>query len=646
MRRTLLLLFIAVLTTFMMLSLNDGAAYAAVDTTGPTAELDSLGVTLPEGKTAATVGDTVTVSMSVADEAGGSGMGTCYICYVHPMTEKTTESYFIYNAETGKSIYTMQIDELTESGKWQIKYIKLYDKQRNATELYDKRYFPTSTDAVDLSAGDFTVAKTFNVSFDSRGGSTVDTQNVIEGQSAVKPEDPTKECAVPWGAGFMDWYSDEGLTEYYNFDSAVTGDLTLYAKWYYAFSISNYDITNNTDDTGGKYEVLWEGQEESEQYLGCMNMTLEEGTKLTLKAHPDKGYVFVGWYKGKYTGGSSGQSAEPLDTGDPDNLLSTETTYAYTCNDYMVICPVFEVCSNHDFGGEQIKKATPETDGFIYRVCNICGEEENVAPLLKVSNIRLDGTSFDYTGKTIEPKVTVANTNEELSADNYTLTYSNNVKPGTATVTVTLKGEYYEGSKELKFEIKDPMVPSTKPGSTGKTIKVSGITLTGISGKIAAGKKIKLTATVFPRNASDKKLKWATSNKKLATVSSSGVVKINKKAGGKTVKITAAAKDGSGKKAIWKIKIMKGAVKKITVKGAQKTIIVGKTMKLRTVIKTTKGKPVNKKLKWISLNPKYASVTQTGKVKALTAGKGKAVKIKVMSTDGTNKSVVKKIRIR
>ena len=186
----------------------------------------------------------------------------------------------------------------------------------------------------------------------------------------------------------------------------------------------------------------------------------------------------------------------------------------------------------------------------------------------------------------------------------------------------------------------------TKPGSTGKTIKVSGITLTGISGKIAAGKKIKMTATVFPRNASDKKLKWATSNKKLATVSSSGVVKINKKAGGKTVKITATAKDGSGKKAVWKIKIMKGAVKKITVKGAQKTIIVGKTMKLRTVIKTTKGKPVNKKLKWISLNPKYASVTQTGKVKALTAGKGKAVKIKVMSTDGTNKSVVKKIRIR
>ena len=108
----------------------------------------------------------------------------------------------------------------------------------------------------------------------------------------------------------------------------------------------------------------------------------------------------------------------------------------------------------------------------------------------------------------------------------------------------------------------------------------------------------------------------------------------------------AKAKDGSGKKAVWKIKVMKGAVKKITVKGYKKTLKAGKTMKLKAIVKVTKGKPVNKKLKWTSLNPKYATVTQTGKVKAKTAGKGKTVKIKVESTDGTNKSVTKKIRIK
>ena len=178
-------------------------------------------------------------------------------------------------------------------------------------------------------------------------------------------------------------------------------------------------------------------------------------------------------------------------------------------------------------------------------------------------------------------------------------------------------------------------------------VKVSKITLTGISKRIARGKKIRLTATVLPKNAANKKLTWSTSNKKLATVTMTGWVTIAKKATpGKTVKITAAAKDGSGKKQVYKITVMKGAVKKITVKGYKKKLKVGKSMQLKAVVKITKGKPVNKRLKWTSSNPKYATVTQTGKVKAKPAGKGKTVKIKVMSTDGTNKSVVKKIKIK
>lgn len=181
---------------------------------------------------------------------------------------------------------------------------------------------------------------------------------------------------------------------------------------------------------------------------------------------------------------------------------------------------------------------------------------------------------------------------------------------------------------------------------TSKKIKVKKITLSGISHKIAAGKKLRLKATVYPKTATNKKLKWTSSNKKLATVTQTGLVKIKKRTGGKTVRITAKAKDGSGRKAVWKIKIMKGAVKKIKIKGYKKTLKAGKTMKLKAIVKTTKGKPVNKKLKWTTSNKKYATVTQKGLVKAKPAGKGKTVKIKVMSTDGTNKSVVKKIKIK
>ena len=52
-----------------------------------------------------------------------------------------------------------------------------------------------------------------------------------------------------------------------------------------------------------------------------------------------------------------------------------------------------------------------------------------------------------------------------------------------------------------------------------------------------------------------KALKWSSSNKKYATVTSKGVVSTKKAGKGKIVTITAKAKDGSGKKASVKIRI-------------------------------------------------------------------------------------------
>lgn len=176
-----------------------------------------------------------------------------------------------------------------------------------------------------------------------------------------------------------------------------------------------------------------------------------------------------------------------------------------------------------------------------------------------------------------------------------------------------------------------------------KTVKVSQIKLTGISNKIAAGKKIKLTSTINPKNATKKTLKWTTNNKKLATVDKNGVVTINKKAGGKTVKITAEATDGSKKKATFTIKIMKGVVKKVKISGS-KTVKSGKTLKLKAKVTASKG--ANKSLKWTSSNTKYATVTSSGKVKALKAGKKKTVKITAMAVDGSGKKATFKVKIK
>lgn len=188
-----------------------------------------------------------------------------------------------------------------------------------------------------------------------------------------------------------------------------------------------------------------------------------------------------------------------------------------------------------------------------------------------------------------------------------------------------------------------------KPGNpnTGKpaAVKVREIKLSGLSNKIAVGKKIALQATVTPSNATNKSIVWKSSNTKYATVNSKGVVSIKKAGMGKTVTITATAGDGSGKQASYKIKCMKGIVKKVAISG-QKNLSLkpGKSIKLKANVTASKG--ANKTLQWTSSNPKYASVTNKGKVTAKKAGKGKTVKITAMATDGSNKKASIKIRIK
>lgn len=66
----------------------------------------------------------------------------------------------------------------------------------------------------------------FTVSYQSNGGSEVETEIVLDGGLATKPADPTKT-----GKTFGGWYTDGTFTTPYNFEDPVTADITLYAKW-------------------------------------------------------------------------------------------------------------------------------------------------------------------------------------------------------------------------------------------------------------------------------------------------------------------------------------------------------------------------------------------------------------------------------
>ena len=77
---------------------------------------------------------------------------------------------------------------------------------------------------------------TFSVTFNSNGGTLVAYQVVSKGNKVEKPADPTKAATSTEKYAFVNWYtsSDGGSTlsdTAYDFDTPVTGKLTLYAKW-------------------------------------------------------------------------------------------------------------------------------------------------------------------------------------------------------------------------------------------------------------------------------------------------------------------------------------------------------------------------------------------------------------------------------
>ncbi len=113
--------------------------------------------------------------------------------------------------------------------------------------------------------------KGYTVTFNTNGGNEVASQTLKEEGYAARPEDPVRE-----GFFFDAWYADEAFTTTYNFSrDKVTADVTLYAKWLNAVTV--------TFNTNGGNEI------ESQTFV--------EGQKATDPGKPVKeGIVFDAWY--------------------------------------------------------------------------------------------------------------------------------------------------------------------------------------------------------------------------------------------------------------------------------------------------------------------------------------------------------------
>ncbi len=83
-----------------------------------------------------------------------------------------------------------------------------------------------NSEDLETSFGTDAVKNVYTVTYKANNGEEDVVLPTIEGEKVEKPEDPTKE-----GFNFKGWFSDEALTKAYDFDTTVTGDVTLYAKW-------------------------------------------------------------------------------------------------------------------------------------------------------------------------------------------------------------------------------------------------------------------------------------------------------------------------------------------------------------------------------------------------------------------------------
>ena len=186
-------------------------------------------------------------------------------------------------------------------------------------------------------------------------------------------------------------------------------------------------------------------------------------------------------------------------------------------------------------------------------------------------------------------------------------------------------------------------IPSTIPTTTKPVVKkVSKVGLSKKSVTLIKGRNTTIKAKVSPKNATNKKLKWTTSNAKVATVNQRG--KITAKGKG-TATIKVMALDGSNKYAKCKVNVKQPVtsikLNKKTVTLKAKGSAKQKTATLRATVSPKNAN--NKKVKWTSSKSRIATVNSKGKV---TAKKKGTCYVIATAKDGSKKSAKCKIVVK
>lgn len=116
---------------------------------------------------------------------------------------------------------------------------------------------------------------TYTVKFETNGGSAIADQSVIKNGTVIRPADPARDGYV-----FEGWYADEQFNQFYDFNTPISRNMILYARW---TDVSSHSVTF----------VLNDGS------MGAYEMRVVEHGEKTVKPARDpsrESYQFKGWY--------------------------------------------------------------------------------------------------------------------------------------------------------------------------------------------------------------------------------------------------------------------------------------------------------------------------------------------------------------
>ncbi|MBQ1390389.1 MAG: InlB B-repeat-containing protein, partial [Firmicutes bacterium] len=343
----------------------------------------------------------------------------------------------------------------------------------------------------------------YTVTFETNGGTEVAIQAVRKGNQAVRPDDPVKEPCFPFGG----WYRDAALTVEYDFTAAVTENLILYAKWdesHTPDAAVRENVKAATCTAAGSYEEVvycsvcgselsretktiaalghtwrtpawtWTGYTKAVATFTCdrdsshtKKLTATITSKVTKEATPTtagtRTYTATVKLDGKtYTSKQTETIPKTAVTLAAKNVTVSNAVYNGTAQKPAVVKDGTKTLkegtdytatykANTDVGTATVTVTGKGAySGTVTKTFKITAANVKTATVSGLTAKTYNGTmqkpapavKMTLSGKTVTLK----------SGTDYTVTYKNNKNAGTATVTVTGKGNF-TGSKSATFKI-------------------------------------------------------------------------------------------------------------------------------------------------------------------------------------------------